>query len=152
MESENHAESIGHDAPKEPVLVNIDTEKPENDREKTQESHQSAQEMSAPKKPSSQRHLTYRTKMRTKQRKRDMLLALEKNMGVVSHACAMAGISRDTHYRWLRTDLNYKFEVFVAGESSIDMAESVLFKQIDAGNFKAVMYYLEHKGKDRGWG
>ena len=42
------------------------------------------------------------------QGKRATVEALEKALGVVSVACRAVGISRDTHYRWLREDEDYK--------------------------------------------
>ncbi len=41
-------------------------------------------------------------------KKRAMLEALEKSLGVVTTACKQAQISRDTHYRWLKEDKDYR--------------------------------------------
>ena len=40
-------------------------------------------------------------------RKRDMLEALGKSLGIVSTACIKVGIARQTHYRWLKEDEEY---------------------------------------------
>lgn len=154
MEQKNHADSheVGQCASKMHNLGAIDQKKPENDLEKHQNGTQTTQEIRGLKMASLRKHLTYRTKMRTKQRKSDMLLALEKNVGNVSRACAMVGTSRDTHYRWLRADLNYKFEVWIVNQTGLDMAESALFKALDVGNLKAAMHFLQIRGKERDYG
>ena len=40
-----------------------------------------------------------------------MLEALEKSLGIVSTACKMVDISRQTHYAWLKADEEYKSAV-----------------------------------------
>lgn len=41
-------------------------------------------------------------------RKRAMIEALEKSLGIVTIACKSVDISRQTHYRWLSEDAEYK--------------------------------------------
>jgi hypothetical protein len=43
--------------------------------------------------------------------KKAMLEALEKSLGVVTAACKAVDISRETHYRWMREDAEYKAAV-----------------------------------------
>ena len=43
--------------------------------------------------------------------KKAMLEALEKSLGVVTAACKAVDISRETHYRWMRDDADYKAAV-----------------------------------------
>lgn len=72
--------------------------------------------------------------------------------GNVSEACNTANITRNTlHNNWA------KDKVFIAlrneiEEMKLDVAEAKLFNHIADGNLKAVMYYLDRKGKKRGWG
>lgn len=48
---------------------------------------------------------------RTTAKKKIMLEALKKNMGIVAAACVVTGINRDTHYSWLQKDPSYKEKV-----------------------------------------
>lgn len=83
--------------------------------------------------------------------KGQMVEALEKTLGIVTKACEMVGISRETHYRWLRTDEAYKEKVESVGDIALDFAESELFKQIKEGNITGVIFFLKTKGKKRGY-
>lgn len=102
--------------------------------------------------------------------KKAMIAALEKSLGVVKTACATVGISRQTHYRWLEEDPEYKQATEDIGEDAIDFVESQLFEKIkgitvsnsedDQGKPKvytvppsdtAIIFYLKTKGKKRGY-
>ena len=83
--------------------------------------------------------------------KKALVEALEKSLGVVSTACKAAGISRDTHYRWLKEDPDYKAQVEELSEVAIDFAESHLHKLIKDGNPAATIFFLKTKGKNRGY-
>lgn len=80
-----------------------------------------------------------------------MLDALERSLGIVSTACEKAGVSRQTHYNWLKDDPEYKAAVDQIQESVIDFAESHLYKLIKEGNPAANIFYLKTKGKSRGY-
>jgi len=83
--------------------------------------------------------------------KKALVEALEKSLGVVSTACKAAGISRDTHYRWLKEDPEYKAQVEELSEVAVDFAESHLHKLIKDGNPAATIFFLKTKGKNRGY-
>lgn len=83
--------------------------------------------------------------------KKAMLEALEKSLGIVTTACKSTGISRETHYRWLREDAEYKEQVDGITDIALDFAESKLHKQIDKGDTTATIFYLKTKGKKRGY-
>ena len=83
--------------------------------------------------------------------KKAMIEALEKSLGIVSTAAKQVGISRDTHYRWMSGDEDYKAEVEELSEVALDFVESQLFKQIKEGNTAASIFYLKTKGKKRGY-
>ena len=81
-----------------------------------------------------------------------MLDALDKTLGVVTPACEMVGISRDTHYRWLKVDESYQEAVNMLENKMLDIAESKLYKQItEKENLTAMLFYLKTKGKNRGY-
>ena len=83
--------------------------------------------------------------------KKTMLDALERSLGIVSTACEKAGISRQTHYNWLKDDPEYKEAVRAIEERTIDFAESHLHALIKDKNPAATIFYLKTKGKKRGY-
>ena len=85
------------------------------------------------------------------QPKKAMIAALEKSLGVVSTACKAVDISRQTHYRWMREDDEYKSAVEELSEVAVDFAESHLHKLIRDGNPAATIFFLKTKGKGRGY-
>ena len=88
---------------------------------------------------------------RTKTNKKAMLSALEKSLGIVTSACAKVGISRVTHYIWLKEDEEYRKSVEDVENIALDFAESQLHKQIGEGSTQATTFYLSRKGKGRGY-
>ena len=85
------------------------------------------------------------------QPKKAMIAALEKSLGVVSTACKAVDISRQTHYRWMREDDEYKSAVEELSEVAVDFAEIHLHKLIRDGNPAATIFFLKTKGKGRGY-
>lgn len=83
--------------------------------------------------------------------KKAMIEALEKSLGVVTSACGIVGISRNTHYEWLKADEEYKTAVESIKDIAIDFAESHLHKRIKDGSDAAIIFYLKTQGKRRGY-
>lgn len=83
--------------------------------------------------------------------KKAMIEALEKSLGIVTSACKSVGISRNTHYTWLKQDEEYKEAVEDIENIALDFAESQLHKQIKEGNTAGTIFYLKTKGKNRGY-
>ena len=84
-------------------------------------------------------------------KKRAMIKALESSLGVVTEACKVVGITRATHYNWLRDDKVYASEVEDVNNITLDFAESELYKQIEAGSTTATIFLLKTRGKKRGY-
>jgi hypothetical protein len=84
-------------------------------------------------------------------KKREILEALEKSLGIVTTACKQVGINRDTYYEWLKKDKEFKRKVKELQNVALDFAESQLHKQIAKGNPLSTMFYLKCKGKKRGY-
>ena len=100
-----------------------------------------------------------------------MIGALEKSLGIVTTAAEAVGISRKTHYQWLKEDPEYRQEVEALSDAALDFAESKLFEKItgvevasgvnkDTGepitysvppSDTAIIFYLKTKGKHRGY-
>jgi len=83
--------------------------------------------------------------------KKEMLSALKETLGVVAPACEMVGISRNTHYVWMKSDADYKLAVDDLLEFQIDFVESKLFSNINNGDISSTIFYLKTKGKSRGY-
>lgn len=101
--------------------------------------------------------------------KKAMIEALKKSLGIVSTACKSVEISRQTHYRWLTEDPEYKSQCEDIAEEAIDFVESKLHEKIDgitvqSYNSKgdpviyeqppsdtAIIFYLKTKAKKRGY-
>ena len=95
---------------------------------------------------------------KTNTRKRNMLMALRKSLGIVTKAAKMvtedetdAESLRQIHYEWLKTDPAYKEAVESIEGIVLDYAESQLFKQVAKGNTTAIIFLLKCRGKKRGY-
>lgn len=84
-------------------------------------------------------------------KKKALLKALEKNLGVVTTACKQVDVSRATFYRWLNEDSEFSEQVKSIQDVALDFAESRLFEQIQDGSTAATIFYLKTKGKRRGY-
>ena len=87
----------------------------------------------------------------TKNRKKAMIEALRKTLGVVTPACDIAGINRITYYRWMEKDAKFREQVRDIDNIALDFAESQLHKQIKNGEVSSTIFYLKTKGKSRGY-
>lgn len=84
-------------------------------------------------------------------KKKRLLKALEKTLGVIQPACRMARVNRQTFYNWLKSDSQFTEDYQEVLETSLDFAELSLLQQIADGNAKATIFFLSHKAKHRGW-
>lgn len=89
---------------------------------------------------------------KVRERKKKFLKALEKTQGLVSLAMRISGIDSDCHYKWMKKDLEYKEKVEKIEEDRLDMAEATVMAKISENDLKAAMFYLENKGRRRGYG
>ena len=80
-----------------------------------------------------------------------MVQALTKSLGVVKMACESVGISRQTHYNWIKDDEAYKQACDNLPEVVLDFAEHHLHKLISQGNPAATIFLLKTMGKRRGY-
>ena len=101
--------------------------------------------------------------------KKKLLEALEKTLGIVTDACKIVGVSRQTFYVYVNDDPEFKEAVDEIADVAIDFAESKLFRLIDGvhreiksptgesvvyqepPNPSATIFYLKTKGKKRGY-
>jgi len=87
----------------------------------------------------------------TRKNKKAMIQALEKSLGIVSHACQLVGIERMTHYRWLKDDPNYKSKVEDLDNVVLDFVETRLHRLIADGDTTATIFFLKTKAQGRGY-
>lgn len=88
-------------------------------------------------------------KMRTK--KEEILKRFKGKMGNVSALCKGVVISRQTFYRWMEEDEEFRMKIKEEEEALLDLAESKLMKLIKDENLIAILFYLKTKGKKRGY-
>lgn len=84
-------------------------------------------------------------------KKRALIEAMEKTLGVVSSACKLVDVGRTTYYEWYNSDPNFKKAVDEIEGVALDFAESKLHQLIKEGNPTATIFYLKTKGKNRGY-
>lgn len=83
--------------------------------------------------------------------KEQLLIALEKNLGIVTAACKEVGISRDSYYDYYNKDAEFRRKVDDINEIVIDFAESQLYKKIKEGSERSILFLMKYKGKKRGY-
>ena len=83
--------------------------------------------------------------------KKNFLNAFDKSAANISKACEKAGICRQTYYDWMEKDKKFAQAVEEINEKMIDFAESMLKKNIAAGDNTATIFFLKTKGKKRGY-
>ncbi len=83
-----------------------------------------------------------------------MLDALEQAMGIVTTACKVVGISRQTHYRWCEDDEEYREACSKLDTKKLkgDFIESKLLKLVDKEIPSAVIHASKTYNRERGYG
>jgi len=88
---------------------------------------------------------------RTKVNKKALIVAMQKCLGVVTQACKMVNVSRDTYYTYYNEDPEFKRACDDCSEIALDFAESKLHKQIEDNVPTSTIFFLKTKGKNRGY-
>jgi len=83
--------------------------------------------------------------------KKQLLLALEESLGVVTAACRAVKLDRTTFYSYVNSDPEFAKAVKSLDDVALDFAEDCLHKQIQAGVPASTIFYLKTKGKNRGY-
>ena len=85
-------------------------------------------------------------------KKENIFLEQIRTVPNISVACEKVGLSRNTIYRWCNEDPEFKRQLDEAlnlGTASVnDLAESKLISQINSGNMRAIMYWLDNNKKN----
>lgn len=90
--------------------------------------------------------------LRGKQIRASFLKAIVEHKGNISAACKAAGCSRSAYQRYMKDDIDFQNQINDLIEAGIDYVEDKLLKAIDEGNITAIIYYLNNKGRARGYG
>jgi len=85
------------------------------------------------------------------QKKKALLEALEKTLGIVTTACKIVSIDRSTFYKYVNEDEDFAKAVKDVDNVVLDFAESQLHQQIKDSNTASTIFYLKTKGKNRGY-
>ena len=87
--------------------------------------------------------------------KRAVLALIPRYRAIMSPVLKQAEVSPATYYKWLRIDPKFRARVeelkIVVEEENLDRVESKLHKFIDDGDKTSVYYYLNNKGRRRGY-
>lgn len=70
-----------------------------------------------------------------------------KSNGIISYACKLAKISRDTFYRWMAENKTFEALIQRANEEPLDVVRLKLWEQIQKGNINAITLYLRAHDK-----
>ena len=83
-----------------------------------------------------------------------LLVAIIQHDGHISRACQSIGVSRQTHGKWYKQDVEYRDRVDdiidEMNEGILDDAMAELKKQIAGGDFKAIKLAIDKLGSSRG--
>jgi hypothetical protein len=86
--------------------------------------------------------------LQLKLKKKKMLIALDKRMGVIAPATKDAGIDRCTHYRWLAKDLVYKNAVEGIMTQTVKWDVDKVLYELE---LQRTMFILTVRGRNRGY-
>ena len=83
--------------------------------------------------------------------KRNQLIEILTENPLVTYACKKTGIGRNTFYRWMRSNPDFKKNVEKAltqgRDQWVDTAEAALMKAIKEGNLGAIRFFLTHNAQ-----
>ena len=83
--------------------------------------------------------------------KSDFPAIMAECRGIVTMACSIAGINRDTYYQWRNSDPEFAKACDASHEMAGDFVESKLYELIEEKNPGAVMFYCKTKLRNRGY-
>ena len=83
--------------------------------------------------------------------KERLLDALEETLGIALFACRRAEIEYDDYRAWLRDDPEFARRVDLIDEIALDFVEGKALDEIKNGNARLIQFYLQTKGKARGY-
>ena len=97
-------------------------------------------------------NVTEGDKKRITKKQVKMIAELDRSLGLVTSACKETGISRETHYRWLKNNPLYADKVNELEEKKEDIIEKAFLNLVIDMNPSAVIHAVKTKLKHRGYG
>ena len=88
--------------------------------------------------------------VKVRNQKKRFIESLARNRGLLTKAYAETGIQSRQHHRWLTEDPAYCTALELVQDVNLDFAENALFDRM-AKDTTAIIYYLNNKGKKRGY-
>lgn len=85
-------------------------------------------------------------------KKKLMAIAMAEAFGIVSKAVKQVGITRETHYKWMKEDPQYKEAIESVDDIVCDVIENSFIKLVLEGNPTATVHGLKTKLRKRGYG
>ena len=79
------------------------------------------------------------------------LAELRASLGLVSLACQKTGATFEQYESWLATEPGFAREVELIEEFALDFVECKAYEEIRKGNARLIQFFLETKGKKRGY-
>ena len=83
--------------------------------------------------------------------KEALVLAMQEHLGIVTDACETCKCSRGTFYKYYNSDELFKQQIDDIENIKLDFVEGKLYKLINDENPSAIFFYLNNKGKKRGY-
>lgn len=77
--------------------------------------------------------------------------ALREHNGIVLKAAEACGVTRKTFYRFMEKHPHLQEVREEVDETLLDVAEAHVITDLHAGERKTIRWYLDRKGKDRGY-
>jgi hypothetical protein len=87
----------------------------------------------------------------SKKKHKEVIENYKKTFSNMSKASELSGIDRGTFEEWIEKYPEFKKDKESVDDRSIDFVESKLMKLINEDKEKSIHYFLDRKGKKRGW-
>lgn len=86
------------------------------------------------------------------ERKADLIAALELSFGVAAFGCQRANVPYQEYWRLMKEDPDFAAAAKLNAERALDFVEGKALEEIRKGNARLIQFYLQTKGKARGYG
>jgi len=82
---------------------------------------------------------------------KQMIKAMQDNLCIVSAACKVINISRNTYYQWRKISPAFDEKIKELEEATYDQVEILIRKKIQEGDTTMTIFYAKTKMKNRGY-
>jgi len=88
---------------------------------------------------------------RSKRKMQALIDALVNNRGLVYPSCREAKVAPKSYYNWYHKYPEFKQKVDEINNINLDFVEEQLYQKIAEGNEKLIIFYLQYRGRNRGY-